>query len=48
MWDPRFWLAVAPGQYPVVIEGLEGASSKRVEVNITGKIYIVAHAVVCF
>jgi hypothetical protein len=38
---------VAPGQYPYIHQQLEGASTDTYTVNITGSIYVIAHAVVC-
>ncbi|MFN5325523.1 MAG: hypothetical protein ACK5C5_11435 [Bacteroidota bacterium] len=38
---------VAPGQYPVVAENLSGTSYSTTFNNVSGSIYIVAHAVVC-
>jgi hypothetical protein len=39
---------VAPGQYPEVVDGLDGSTLYTVEVDISGPIYVVAHSVVCF
>ncbi len=38
---------VAPGQYPYIHQALEGESIDTYTVNITGSIYVIAHAVVC-
>ncbi|MGA1824193.1 MAG: hypothetical protein ACMUIP_05960 [bacterium] len=38
---------VAPGQYPYIHEGLDGATVDVYGIEISGDIYIVAHAVVC-
>jgi hypothetical protein len=37
---------VAPGQYPVVADDLDGATTYSTSFSVTGDIYIVAHAVV--
>jgi hypothetical protein len=40
---------VAPGQYPIVDDGLGGISTKTYAIeNLVGDVYVVAHAVVCW
>ncbi|MFM7903541.1 MAG: hypothetical protein ACKPAD_16345, partial [Bacteroidota bacterium] len=38
---------VAPGQYPVVAENLSGSTYSTTSNNVSGNVYVVAHAVVC-
>lgn len=37
---------VAPGQYPIVVDGISSTSTTYTVENLSGLIYIVAHAVV--
>lgn len=38
---------VAPGQYPIVEDDLNGATTATYTVNVSGDIHVVVHAVVC-
>jgi hypothetical protein len=44
----NFVQTVSPGQYPYIHETLEGADSDTYTVSISGPIYVIAHAVVCY